>query len=86
MGLSWFNWPLEYFISDKERISEFLPPILVKKALDGGLCLRNFALLVFGKKDSITRCFTEAYTVLSIYTGVDCIKVILYAHPRADVF
>jgi len=70
-GLAWFNWPVEYFVSDKERISEFLPPILAKNALDGELCLRNFALLAFGKKDSITCCFTEAYTILSIYNGID---------------
>jgi len=71
MGFTWSNYSAEYFISDKEKISEFLPPVLARKTLDGGLSLRNFALLTFGKKDSISRYFTEAYTVLSIYNGVD---------------
>ncbi len=65
------NKQLEDYLSDKEQIAEFIPPLFVKKSLDGGLCLRNFALLMFGKKNSITLNFTEAYVILSIYRGVD---------------
>lgn len=63
--------PLEEYFSDKEQISEFIPPLMVKKNLDGELCLRNFALFLFGKKTSISLYFPDAYTSLSIYNGVD---------------
>jgi predicted HTH transcriptional regulator len=63
--------PLECYYSDKEQIAEFVPPLCVKKSLDGGLCLRNFALFMFGKKNSISIHFPDAYTSLSIYNGTD---------------
>jgi len=65
------NKQLEDYISDKEQIAEFIPPLLAKKSLDGGLCLRNFALLMFGKKKSITLNFPDIYLILSVYHGVD---------------
>ena len=65
------NKPLESYISDSEQIAEFIPSLCVKKSLDGGLCLRNFALFMFGKKKSITLHFPDAYTSLSIYDGTD---------------
>jgi len=63
--------PLEDYFSDKEQIAEFVPPLFVKKTLDGELCLRNFALFMFGKKASISLYFPDAYISLSIYHGVD---------------
>jgi predicted HTH transcriptional regulator len=63
--------PLESYFSDKEQIAEFIPPLCVRKSLDGGLCLRNFALFMFGKKSAITLNFTDAYTSLSVYNGTD---------------
>jgi len=71
MGLLKSGREAEYYISDSEKISEFIPPILAKKPLDGDYCLHNFALLAFGKKSAIYREFTEAYVVLSIYNGTD---------------
>jgi len=65
------NKQLEDYISDKEQIAEFIPPLFAKKSLDGGLCLRNFALLMFGKKKSITLNFSDTYLILSVYYGVD---------------
>lgn len=65
------NKPLESYFSDHEQIAEFVPPLCVKKSLDGGLCLRNFALFMFGKKNSISINFPDAYTSLSIYNGTD---------------
>ncbi|MDR3185060.1 MAG: putative DNA binding domain-containing protein [Prevotellaceae bacterium] len=63
--------PLEDYFSDKEQIAEFVPPLLAKQSIDNTCCLRNFALFLFGKKAAITRNFPYAYTVLSIYRGVD---------------
>jgi predicted HTH transcriptional regulator len=65
------NKQLDDYISDKEQIAEFIPPLFAKKSLDGGLCLRNFALLMFGKKKSITLNFSDTYLILSVYYGVD---------------
>ena len=65
------NKQIEDYLSDNEQIAEFIPPLFAKKSLDGELCLRNFALLMFGKKNSITLNFTEAYTILSVYNDVD---------------
>ena len=63
--------PLEIYFSDREQIAEFVPPLCVKKSLDGGLCLRNFALFMFGRKSAISLNFPDAYTALSIYNGTD---------------
>jgi predicted HTH transcriptional regulator len=63
--------PLEDYFSDEEQIAEFVPPLCVKKPLDGGLCLRNFALFMFGKKASISLNFPDIYISLSIYNGID---------------
>jgi predicted HTH transcriptional regulator len=62
---------LEDYFSDKEQIAEFVPPLFVKKSLDDELCLRNFTLFMFGKKNSISLNFPDAYTSLSIYNGID---------------
>jgi predicted HTH transcriptional regulator len=62
---------LEDYFSDTEQIAEFIPPILAKKPLNNEFCLKNFALLMFGKKESITLNFPEAFTSFSIYNGVD---------------
>ncbi len=62
---------LEDYFSDEEQIAAFVPPLFGRVSLDRTLRPRNFALLMFGKKASITRHFSEAYTVLSIYKGKD---------------
>jgi predicted HTH transcriptional regulator len=62
---------LEDYFSDKEQIAEFVPPLLAKKKLDSGFCLRNFALFMFGKKNSISLNFPDTYISLSIYNDVD---------------
>jgi hypothetical protein len=51
MNLPQSSKPLEDYFSDKEQIAEFVPPLFAKRSLDGGLCLRNFALFMFGKKN-----------------------------------
>ena len=71
MGLLQPNKQLEDYYSDKEQIAEFVPPLLVRKTLDHSLCLRNFALFMFGKKSSISLHFPDAYIVFSTYNGID---------------
>lgn len=71
MGLLIPEKSLEDYFSDKEQIAELVSPLFVKNTLDGVLRPRNFTLLLFGKKSSITTNYPEAYTALSIYKGVD---------------
>lgn len=71
MGLLSSEKPLENYFSDKEQIAEFVPPLFKRIGLDKTLRPCNFTLLMFGKKQSISRLFPEAYTVVSIYKGKD---------------
>lgn len=61
----------EDFLSDTLSIAELVPPLFVRNGLDTTLRPRNFALLLFGKKSSFTRFYTEAYTIFSVYKGID---------------
>lgn len=61
--------PVEYWISDREQLSTFVPPLGVKEPLTDVLRPCNFTLLMFGK--DITRFFPGAYSVFSIYNGKD---------------
>ena len=71
MNLLLPNKQLEDYYSDTEQIAEFIPPLFAKKSLDGGFCLRNFALFMFGKKKALSLNFPDIYTILSIYNGTD---------------
>jgi predicted HTH transcriptional regulator len=71
MGLLFPEKSLEDYFSDREQIAELVCPLFVRSNLDGILRPRNFTLLMFGKKSSITVLFPEAYTILSIYKGID---------------
>lgn len=71
MGLLFPEKSLEDYFSDREQIAELVSPLFVRTDLDGILHPRNFTLLMFGKKTSITSKFPEAYTILSIYKGTD---------------
>jgi len=71
MGLLFPNKPLEDYFSDQEKIAEFVAPLFGKLPLDNQLRPRNFTLLMFGKKKTLSRLFMESYTILSIYPGTD---------------
>lgn len=71
MGLFHQNKSLEDYFSNKEQIAELVPPLFVRDNLTKVLQPKNFALLMFGKKSSITSIFPESYTVVSIYKGLD---------------
>ena len=71
MGLFHQGKSLEDYFSDREQIAELVPPLFVRNSFTGLLQPRNFALLMFGKKSSITSFFPESHTIVSIYKGFD---------------
>ncbi len=71
MGLLSPEKALEDYFSSEAQIAEFVPPLFGVVSLDKTLRPRNFTLLMFGKKSSISRQFPDAHTVLSIYKGKD---------------
>ena len=71
MGLFDPEKSLEDYFSEREQIAELVAPLFIKTQLDGILRPRNFTLLMFGKKTSITTLFPESHTVFSIYRGND---------------
>lgn len=71
MGLLSPEKSLEDYFSDREQIAELVVPLFAKINLDNILRPRNFTVLIFGKKHSITVFYPEAYTIFSIYKGVD---------------
>ena len=71
MGIYQQSKSLEDYFSDKEQIAELVPPLFVRNNLIGTLQPRNFSMLMFGKKSSVTLIFPEAHTIVSIYKGLD---------------
>ena len=69
MGLWSQNKELEDYISDKEKLSDFTPPLAGKIGLEKKLRLKNFAILMFSKNP--LNFFEGAYTVFSKYKGTD---------------
>lgn len=69
MGLWSANKALEDYISDKEKLSDFTPPLAGKIGLESTLRLKNFAILMFGKKP--LDFFYGAYAIFSTYKGRD---------------
>jgi predicted HTH transcriptional regulator len=71
MGLLFPEKSLEDYFSDREQIAELVPPLFRRSGLDNVLRPRNFTLLLFGKKSSITLNFPDVHIVFSIYSGTD---------------
>lgn len=66
----WFpNKAINNYLSDKEKIEEFIPPLLGRAGINKPLHPKNFALMVFGKSP-IDFC-TGAYSIFTIFEGVD---------------
>ncbi len=63
------NKALEDYLSAAESLSSFVPPLAGKESLSGILKPRNFSLLLFSKEP--LKYFSGAYTVVSIYKGLD---------------
>ncbi len=71
MGLLFPEKSLEDYFSDREQIAELVPPLFKRGELDSLLRPRNFTLLLFGKKASITTNFPDSHIILSFYSGTD---------------
>jgi len=69
MGLWSQNKALEDYISDKDKLSDFTPPLAGTIGLDKTLRLMNFTILMFAKNP--LNFFEGAYTVFSNYKGND---------------
>ena len=69
MGLWSAKKSVEDFLTDKDPLASFVPPLAGKIELTGDMHPRNFALLMFGKDP--LRFFPGAYTIFSIYRGKD---------------
>lgn len=63
------NKALEDYLSASESLSCFVPPLCGKESLSDILRPRNFSLLLFSKEP--LKYFPGAYTVVSIYKGLD---------------
>jgi len=63
------NKALEDYLSATESLSSFVPPLAGKESLSDILKPRNFSLLLFSKDP--LKYFAGAYTVVSIYKGLD---------------
>jgi ATP-dependent DNA helicase RecG len=63
------NQMIEDYLSYKNKIEEFVPPLLGKLGVDKPLYPKNFAIMVFGRSP-IDFC-TGAYSIFSIFDGVD---------------
>jgi predicted HTH transcriptional regulator len=60
---------LEDYLSTTEPLSNFVPPLISRKAIENQLHPRNFALLLFGS-DLLKYC-AGAYVIFSVYRGKD---------------
>ncbi|MFQ5631051.1 MAG: ATP-binding protein [bacterium] len=69
MGLWSSEKALDDYLSDKIKLSDFVPPLAGRIGMAGDYRPKNFALLMFGKKP--LRFFDGAYTIFSIYPGKD---------------
>lgn len=62
---------LDEYISDTVQLSPFVPPLCFREPLTNTLRPRNFALLLFGRKDKVQSYISGAFTHFSIYPGDD---------------
>lgn len=69
MGLWDPQRPLEDYLSDREQLSNFVPPMMGSVGIEKVLHPRNFSLLFFGANP--LRQFAGAYAIFSIYRGKD---------------
>ncbi len=61
--------PPEYYVSETNKIHEFVPPFLAREPQTGLLRPRRFVILLFGRETQ--RFIPGAFTLFSIYPGID---------------
>jgi len=69
MGVWSDSRPIESYLSPRDAVSSFVPPLLAKESLTGALRPRNFALLLFAK--DAPPYIPGAYATVSFYGGID---------------
>ncbi len=62
---------LDEYVSDTKALSAFVPPLCEREPLTNILRPRNFALLLFGRREIVQRYIPGAFTLFSVYPGVD---------------
>jgi ATP-dependent DNA helicase RecG len=62
---------IEEYISDEKKIYALAPTLCVKEPIKNQLVPRNFALLLFGKKERINHFIPGAHCIISFYPGTD---------------
>lgn len=63
------NKSITDYLSDREKIEEFIPPLLGRLGVDKPMHPKNFTLMVFGKSP-IDFC-VGAYSIFTIFEGTD---------------
>ncbi len=63
------NKAITDYLSEKEKIEEFIPPLLGRLGIDKPVYPKNFTLMVFGKSP-IDFC-VGAYSIFTIFEGID---------------
>lgn len=63
------NKSINVYLSDREKIEEFIPPLLGKMGIDKSAHPKNFSLMVFGKSP-IDFC-AGAYSIFTVFEGND---------------
>jgi predicted HTH transcriptional regulator/cold shock CspA family protein len=62
---------LDEYISDTRPLSPFVPPLCEREPLTNILRPRNFAILLFGRRDRVQFLIPGAHGILSVYPGID---------------
>jgi ATP-dependent DNA helicase RecG len=60
---------LDEYLSERQSLSPFVPPLCVRESLTGVLRPRNFAMLLFGR--NVQAHIQGAYSLFSVYPGTD---------------
>ncbi len=76
MGVFQPDRSIDYYLSDTQSLSPFVPPLCFREPLTGVMRPRNFAMLLFGR--SVQSYIPGAYSLFPVYAGPD------RAEPHAE--
>ncbi|MDX2305601.1 MAG: ATP-binding protein [Microscillaceae bacterium] len=63
------NKTIDQYLSAREKIEEFIPPLMGQLGIDKPLYPKNFTILIFGKDQSL--CSDGAYSIFATFRGED---------------